>query len=228
MRYAVFSTYRTASTLLHDMVRNHFNITGLGELTGQSPLDIRSDDTLRHQYINERIAGDNYVVKLFSSDFTANNYWFNRETFDWSAFEKIIVSTRANVTNQLASVYYMKVFDTGKQQLVPIDHTPEAIDFSNENWMKVMEFMRKSLLRLHSMKDELLTEYPSKVSVVPSEIFHDEPSQFLPIVNSLTGIDFVEANLEPTNSFVTGLNYSEKYTNYNDLKAIVDSWGIPN
>ena len=228
MRYAVFSTYRTASTLLHDMVRNHFDITGLGELTGQSPLDIRSDDTLRHQYINERIAGDNYVVKLFSSDFTANNYWFNRETFDWSIFEKIIISTRANVTDQLASVYYMKVYNTGQQTLVPINTTPEAIDFSNENWMKIMEFMRKSLLRLHSMKDELLTEYPSKESVVPSEIFHDEPSQFLPIVNSLTGIDFVEANLEPTNSFVTGLNYSEKYTNYNDLKAIVDSWGIPN
>lgn len=228
MRYAVFSTYRTASTLLHDMVRNHFDITGLGELTGQSPLDIRSDDTLRHQYINERIAGDNYVVKLFSSDFTANNYWFNRETFDWSAFEKIIVSTRANVTDQLASVYYMKVYNTGEQTLLPINTTPEAIDFSNENWMKIMEFMRKSLLRLHSMKDELLTAYPSKVSVIPSEIFRDEPSEFLPIVNSLTGINFVEANLEPTNSFVTGLNYSEKYTNYNDLKAIVDSWGIPN
>lgn len=228
MRYAVFSTYRTASTLLHDMVRNHFSITGLGELTGESPLDIRSDDTLRHQYINERIAGDNYVVKLFSSDFTPNNYWFNRETFDWSAFEKIIVSTRANVTDQLASVYYMKVYNTGQQTLVPINTTPEAIDFSNENWMKIMEFMRKSLLRLHSMKDELLSEYPSKVAVVPSEIFRDEPSEFLPIVNSLTGINFIEANLTPTNSFVTGLNYSEKYTNYNDLQAIVDSWGIPN
>ncbi len=228
MRYAVFSTYRTASTLLHDMVRNHFDITGLGELTGQTPLDIRPDDTLRHQYINERIAGDNYVVKLWSSDFTPNNYWFNRETFDWSTFEKIIIGTRSNVTNQLASVYYMGVYNTGKQDLMPINHTPEAIDFSNENWMKIMEFMRKSLLRLHSIKDELLTQYPSKVSVVPSEIFSDQPSEFLPIVNSLTGINFVEANLTPTNSFVTGLNYSEKYTNYNDLKAIVDSWGIPN
>lgn len=228
MRYAVFSTQRTASTLLHDMVRNHFNLTGLEELTGQSPLDIRSDDTLRHQYINEKIAEDNYVVKLWASDFTPNNYWFDKETFDWSIFEKVIVSTRANVTDQVASLYYMKVFNTGRQYLTPINHTPEAIDFSNEKWMKIMELMRKSLLRLHSMKEELLTAYPSKVSVVPSEIFRDEPSEFLPIVNSLTGINFIEANLTPTNSFVTGLNYSEKYTNYNDLKAIVDSWGIPN
>jgi hypothetical protein len=228
MRYAVFSTYRTASTFLHDIVRNHFNITGLEELTGESPLDIRGDDTLRHQYINERIAGDNYVVKLWSSDFTPNNYWFNRETFDWSIFDKIIISTRTNVTDQLASVYYMGVFRTGRQTLVPINNTPESIDFSNENWMKVMEFMRKSLLRLHSMKDDLLTAYPTKAVVVPSEIFHNTSAEYLPILNSLTGIEFVESDLTPTSTFTTGLNYAEKYTNYNDLKAIVDSWGIPN
>jgi hypothetical protein len=228
MRYAVFSTYRTASTYLHDIVRNHFDVTGLEELTGECPLDIRENDTLRHQYINERIAGDNYVVKLWSSDFRPDNYWFNRETFDWSIFDKIIISTRTNVTDQLASVYYMGVFKTGSQTLVPIDSTPEDIDFSNENWMKIMEFMRKSLLRLHSMKDELLIAYPSKVAVIPSEIFHDTSTEYLPILNSLTGIEFTEADLRPTSTFVTGLNYSEKYTNYNDLKAIVDSWGIPN
>lgn len=228
MRYAIFSTYRTASTTLHDMVRNHFGITGLFELTGQTPLDIRSNDTLRHQYINEKIAEDDYVVKLWSSDFKPNNYWFNRDTFDWSRFEKIIISTRTNVTNQVASVYYMKIFETGEQHLYPIDHTPEAIDFSNESWMNIMEYMRTSLLLFHNMKDQLLTAYPTKVSVIPSELFYDTPAEFLPVINSLTGIDFVEADLTPTESFVTGLNYSEKYTNYNDLKAIVDSWGIPN
>ena len=122
----------------------------------------------------------------------------------------------------------MKVFETGEQHLSPIDHTPEAIDFSNESWMNIMEYMRTSLLLFHNMKDQLLTAYPTKVSVIPSELFYDPPAEFLPIINSLTGIDFVEADLTPTESFVTGLNYSEKYTNYNDLKAIVDSWGIPN
>lgn len=228
MRYAVFSTYRTASTFLHDIVRNHFNITGLEELTGESPLDIRGDDTLRHQYINERIAGDNFVVKLWSSDFTPNNYWFNRETFDWSIFDKIIISTRNNVVDQVASVYYMKVYNTGPQTLLPINDTPEVIDFTNEKWMKIMEFMRKSLLRLHSMKDELLTAYPTKAVVVPSEIFRDTPETYLPTLNSLTGIDFLQVDLTPTSTFTTGLNYSEKYTNYNDLKAMVDSWDIPN
>lgn len=228
MRYAIFSTPRTASTIMHDMVRNHFGITGLFELTGQTPLDIRSDDTLRHQYINEKIAEDDYVVKLWSSDFRPNGYWFDRATFDWSIFEKIIISTRSNVTDQVASLYYMKTYKTGPQVLFPIDHTPEAIDFTNEAWMDVMNRTRLGLLRLHEMKAELLETYPTKVSVVPSELFHDTPAEFLPIVNSLTGINFVEADLTPTETFVTGLNYSEKYTNYNDLKAIVDSWGIPN
>jgi hypothetical protein len=228
MKYAVLSTYRTASTFLHDIIRNHFGITGLGELTGESPLGIRGDDTLRHQYLNEHISGDNYVVKLWSSDFTPNNYWFNRETFDWSIFDKIIISTRSNVTDQLASAYYMKVYNSGPQTVFPIDATPEAIDFSNEEWMKIMEFMRKSLLRLHSMKDDLLTTYPTKAVLVPSELFHDTSVQYLPILHSLTGIEFTETDLTPTQTFVTGLNYSEKYTNYNDLEAIVDSWGIPN
>ena len=89
MKYAVFSTPRTASTLIHDMIRNHFNITGHGQLCGESPLDIRSNVALRHQYINERIAQDNYVVKLFSINFTDDNYWFNRETFDWESFEAV-------------------------------------------------------------------------------------------------------------------------------------------
>lgn len=228
MRYAVFSTYRTASTFLHDMVRNHFNITGLDDLTGQTPLDIRSDDTLRHQYVNEKIAGDNYVVKLWPSDFRLNNYWFNIDTFDWTIFEKIIITTRHNVTDQLASMYYMKVFNHGPQPIIPINHTPEVIDFSNESWMAIMEVMRKTLLRFHIMKTNLLAAYPSTTSIVSTELFHDTPAEYLPIVNSLTGINFIEADLTPTDSFVTGLNYSEKYTNYNDLKAIVDSWGIPN
>ena len=228
MRYAVFSTPRTASTFLHDMIRNHFDITGFGELCGESPLDIRSNDALRHQYINEHIAEDNYVVKLFSSDFFKSNYWFNRETFDWSIFEKIIISTRSNVTNQLASMYYMGAYKTDPTNIFPVDHTPEPIDFTNTHWINLLEIMRTSLLLFHNMKDQLLTAYPSKVSVVPSEIFHDTPTEYLPIVNSLTGINFVEADLAPTSTFVTGLNYSEKYTNYNDLKAIVDSWGIPN
>lgn len=228
MKYAVFSTYRTASTYLHDMVRNHFALAGLGELTGECPLDIRPNDTLRQQYLNERISGDNYVVKLWSSDFKSNNYWFNRETFDWSQFEKIIISTRNNIANQVASTYYMKVYISGPHQLFPIDPTPEAIDFSNERWMQIMEYMRQSLLLLHTMKNELLTVYPSKVSVVPSEIFIDPVAEYLPILNSLTGIEFTEADLTPTSGFATHLNYHEKYTNYNDLEAIVDSWDIPN
>lgn len=227
MRYAIFSTYRTASTQLHDMVRNHFNITGLGELTGNFPRDISSNDIRRHQYLNERISDDNYVVKLFSSDFAENNYWFDKKTFDWSRFEKIIISTRSNITNQLASVYYMTVFEPGVANLFPINHTPKAIDFSNEIWMNIMEFMRESLLRFHDIKLELLETYPEKVSIIPSELFDNTPTEYLPIINSLTGIPFLEADLTPTDSFVTGLNYSEKYTNYNNLKEIVDSWGIP-
>ena len=66
MKYAVFSTYRTASTLMHEIIRNHFGITDLGELTGQIPLDKRSDETLRHSWLSEQLALESYVVKLFS------------------------------------------------------------------------------------------------------------------------------------------------------------------
>jgi hypothetical protein len=75
-----------------------------------------------------------------------------------------------------------------------------------------------------------LSAYPTKACTVPSEIFMDEPSEYLPILNSLTGIPFVEADLHPNSAFSLeqlGLNYQTKYTNYNDLKSIVDSWNIP-
>ena len=228
MKYAVFSTPRTASTLIHDMIRNHFNITGHGQLCGESPLDIRSNVTLRHQYINERIAQDNYVVKLFSINFTDDNYWFNRETFDWESFDKIIITTRTNVVDQVASLYYRNAYKPGNNSLFPVNDTPVTIDFTESRWINFLESLKHILVLFHSMKDTLVTTYPTKVCVLPSEIFYNAPEQYLPIVNSLTGINFTENDLTPSSTRFTGLDYSKKYTNYNELKAIVDSWGIPN
>ncbi len=75
MKYAVFSTYRTASTLMHEIIRNHFGITDLGELTGQIPVDKRSNETLRHAWLAEKLALPDYVVKLFAYDFTIAGYY---------------------------------------------------------------------------------------------------------------------------------------------------------
>lgn len=229
MKYAVFSTYRTASTLMHEIIRNHFNITDLGELTGHVPFDKRADPTIRHQWLAEQLALATYVVKLFSYDFTVSGYYFSRTTFDWSIFDKIILSTRTNVTNQMCSVYYMKVWTPPSQVThpFPADPTPEAIDFTNSGWITQLERQRNGLLRFHEMKTELLNTYPTKVSIVPSEIFADAPATYLPILNSLTGIEFVESDFSPISINTTGLNYREKYTNYSDMEAIVDSWGLP-
>lgn len=227
MRYAVFSTQRTASSLVTCMLANHFQIENLGEVGGHIPTDIRNNEELRHAWLAEQLAKENYSVKLFSSYFTPNNFFFNKDTFDWSIFDKIICTSRANVTDQMCSIYYMQPFVSGPFSPLPVNTTPVAIDFSNTAWMTYLNRMRKMLVLFHQIKNELQTEYPEKVSVVPTEIFNDTPAEFLPIVNSLTGIPFVESDIEPNDSVVLGLNWSEKYTNYNDLKAIVDSWDIP-
>ena len=229
MKYAVFSTYRTASTLMHEIIRNHFGITDFGELTGQIPVDKRSNETLRHAWLAEKLALPDYVVKLFAYDFTIAGYYFNRTTFDWSIFDKIILSTRANVTDQMCSVYYMKPWlpPSDETHPFPADPTPEAIDFTNTGWNAQLERQRNGLLRFHEMKTELLNNFPTKVCIVPSEIFSDPQETYLPILNSLTGIEFVASDFSPISPNTTGLNYREKYTNYDDLKAITDSWGLP-
>ncbi|MEY3086009.1 MAG: hypothetical protein RL037_2228 [Bacteroidota bacterium] len=232
MKYAIFSTYRTASTLLTCMVSNHFEIQDFGELTGGIPQDKRDDPTVRHQYLADKLSESAYAVKLFSYDFGPANYYFNKDTFDWSIFDKIICTTRGNVTDQMCSVYYMKPWipSTQEQHPLPINTTPEEIDFSDAGWMAQLERQRRGLILFHSIKDTLLSAYPTKACTVPSEIFMDEPSEYLPILNSLTGIPFVEADLYPNSAFSLeqlGLNYQTKYTNYNDLKSIVDSWNVP-
>jgi hypothetical protein len=210
------------------MLANHFEIENLGEVAGHIPTDIRDNSELRHAWLAEQLAKENYAVKLFSSYFTPNNYFFDKNTFDWTRFDKIICTTRSNVTDQMCSVYYMQPFVPSPFNPLPVNTTPVAIDFSNTAWMTFLNRMKKMLVLFHQIKDELLTQYPENVSVLPTEIFNDTPAEFLPIINSLTGIAFSESDIEPNDSVVLGLNWCEKYTNYNDLKAIVDSWGIPN
>jgi hypothetical protein len=115
-----------------------------------------------------------------------------------------------------------------QQHPLPVDTTPEEIDFSDTGWMSQLERQRKGLIRFHEMKNNILSLYPSKVSVVPTEIFADPAEEYIPILNSLTSIDFTVSDINPNSALNLGLNYQEKYTNYNDLKAIVDSWDIPN
>jgi hypothetical protein len=228
MKYAAFSTQRTASSLINCMLANHFEVENLYDVADMIPPDIRGNAELRHAWLAEQLAKENYSVKLFSHNFAPNNYAFDKDTFDWTIFDKIICTTRRNVTDQMCSVYYMQPWINEPFNPLPVNTTPTEIDFSDTAWMAFLERMRNILIRFHQMKDDLLTRYPEKVSVVPTEIFTDPPSEFLPIVNSLTGIPFVESDLTPNNSIVLGLNWSEKYTNYNDLKYIVDSWNIPN
>jgi hypothetical protein len=225
MKYAVFSTPRTASSLVTCMLANHFQVENLGQLAGHVPANIRKNNKLRSQWLAEQMAKESYSIKLFSSQFAP--MYFNKVTFDWTIFEKIIITERINVTDQICSIYYMQPYIQEPFNPFPANTTPIDIDFTNTVWVDYLEALKTWLVLFHNIKNNLLEQYPDKVSVVSTELFTTTPSEFLPTVNSLTGIPFVESDLTPNNSIRLNLNWSEKYTNYNELKEIVDSWELP-
>jgi hypothetical protein len=152
-----------------------------------------------------------YVTKLFASYFYDNQY-IELETFDWGMFDYIFITERKNIIDQMASLYTIrynnKCVDT-------------YINLSNEKVIKMYNLHQEYMKLFYKIKNNLLCNYKN-VYVVEYEKMQENMLKYL---NDITDISFADEHIPKTKP--EQVNYSKQYTNYNDLKAIVDSWDIP-
>jgi hypothetical protein len=202
MRIAVFSTPRTCSTLLCEVLAKKFDIHNHNEkLYGVYQ---KAD---RDKKVEVLTSTDNYVVKLFAKYFH-NNLYIDSELFDWNIFDHVFVTQRENLVDQMASLYRM--WFPKETTMLFSEEVLGWYELQNE-YMQVFYKIKKQLVETHK-----------SVIVVKHEMLQEIPYQYL---NTITDMEFVERDFD-VNRNKTNIEYSKYYTNYNELKNIIAQWNL--
>ena len=202
MRIAVFSTPRTCSTFMCDVVANNFNVINHNEGV-YSTFGSNKEGKIEWLKLN-----DDYVVKLFAKYFFDNLYII-QETFDWNMFDHVFITERTDLPEQMASIY--NIWHDG--------NSGDYIDFTTDDTIDLYNRHKNYMQTFYDIKKHLLENHKS-VHVVEYEKLQTDP---IPYLNDITGITFTTSTDALTK---TNINYKEKYTNYDQLNTIINNWNL--
>lgn len=114
MKILIFYTPRSKSTILHDVLASSYNLTPLNDIITTSR--IQNKNFSEYPELIDKINNtDNICVKLNGNDFIdLNNRTISDlyKTVDFKSFDKIIVLTRKNIVDAVASYSYMNQADS--------------------------------------------------------------------------------------------------------------------
>jgi hypothetical protein len=202
MKIAVFSTPRTCSTFICQIISNKFNIINHGEKV-YGNFSGNKDATF-----NFLKTHNDYVIKLFAKYFY-NDLYINQTEFDWDIFDYIFITQRQNLTDQMASVYNVHYYDQTHIDL----NSPEVLELYNnqKQWIQLFYDVKRHLLQTYN-----------NVFVVDYEELQNNTVDYL---NSVTNLEFTEEHMTMEHKSINS-NYQQQYDNYQELQQLVDSWNI--
>jgi hypothetical protein len=207
MRIAVFSTPRTCSTFVCEILASKFNLHNYKEeIYGNfvGPVEGRT------QILYE---SENYVTKLFARYF---DEYIDVRTFDWNIFDYVFITQRNNLSDQMASLYNIWNF-RATARLSDVN----TIDLENKTILERFSRQKRYMQLFYNIKNSLLNTHKN-VFVLEYERLQTSTTEYL---NRVTELNFSEQNII-SKYRKSNIDYKLKYTNYNQLKEIVDSWGI--
>lgn len=208
MRIAVFSTPRTCSTFVCEILANRFNLYNHNEDVFTHVSHTNENEKIEKQLLLEH--KNNYVIKLFAKYFY-NDMYINTRAFNWNIFDYIILTERDNITNQMASLYN-----------ILYENVEKEMDLSNEITVNWLNAQREYTQLFYNMKRQLLNTY-NNVFVLTYENLQKE--NIVEYLNNVTKFGFSENDLV-TNYTNNRINYETKYKNYNVLNDVVNQWNI--
>lgn len=203
MKICVFSTPRTCSTFICNTLSNRFKLNNVGER-----LYSNFSEHVKKEKDNFIKLQDNYVIKVFAKYFYDS--YIELQNFDWGTFDYIFITQRNNLTEQIASLYNIRY-----PERTHIEFTEEVIELFNTH--------KECIQLFYDIKTKLIQSYEN-VFIIEYEFLQHDVINSLKYLNDITNMSFEKQHLSARNKNI--INYKQKYTNYNELKLIIDDWNI--
>ena len=198
MRIIVFGHPRSCSTYVQDLLSQKLNLQNWGEMVGPNVFKYGSSSTRFEINESDLISYDDYVTKLLT--FHLYSKTFKLDKIDWSRIDKVYVTERKNLTDQICSLFYMK-----RKQVIDVKST----EFSN---------MLRCLKIFYEAK-QFLTRNANTV-VLPYELFQQPSHEYVEELNRLTNLKFEITDCVSIHK----KEYSTLIENYNEVEEIVNNF----